>query len=96
MGTAVNSTGSAGPPNAPIAASQLIAMERAFKVAERNPQDVDYVECHATGMYNFFTIQYSYLIALQAQQRVILKKRIGLAKNFIVLMICILGASKGT
>ncbi|KAF7348024.1 putative polyketide synthase [Mycena sanguinolenta] len=49
LGTAINSTGSGGPPGAPVAGSQARAMEIAFERAGRNPSDVAYVEVHATG-----------------------------------------------
>ncbi|KAF7363153.1 putative polyketide synthase [Mycena venus] len=49
LGTAVNSTGSGGPPGAPVAESQAQAMKGAFERAARNPSDVAYVEVHATG-----------------------------------------------
>ncbi|KAJ7292447.1 thiolase-like protein [Mycena rebaudengoi] len=49
LGTSSNSTGSGGPPGAPVAEAQLRAMKVAFKRAGRNPSDVAYVEVHATG-----------------------------------------------
>ncbi|KAL6304755.1 hypothetical protein BKA93DRAFT_261672 [Sparassis latifolia] len=49
LGTAINSTGSGAPPGAPVAESQRDAMIQAFKRAGRQPQEVDYVEAHATG-----------------------------------------------
>ncbi|KAJ7638204.1 putative polyketide synthase [Roridomyces roridus] len=49
LGTAVNSTGSSGPPGAPVAESQCDAMKIAFKRAGVEPSDVAYVELHATG-----------------------------------------------
>ncbi|KAF8154856.1 hypothetical protein B0H34DRAFT_540683 [Crassisporium funariophilum] len=49
LGTAINSTGSAAAPGAPVAESQRDAMIQAFQRAGRNPRDVDYVELHATG-----------------------------------------------
>ncbi|KAJ7786762.1 thiolase-like protein, partial [Mycena leptocephala] len=49
LGTAVNSTGSAGPPGAPVAEPQAKAMTLAFERAGRNPTDVAYIELHATG-----------------------------------------------
>ncbi|KAJ6466074.1 putative polyketide synthase, partial [Mycena vitilis] len=49
LGTAVNSTGSGGPPGAPVAEPQSQAMALAFERADRNPGDVSYVELHATG-----------------------------------------------
>ncbi|KAL6298494.1 putative polyketide synthase [Sparassis latifolia] len=49
LGTAINSTGSGAPPSAPVAESQRDAMIHAFKRACREPQEVDYVEAHATG-----------------------------------------------
>lgn len=50
LGTSINSTGSAGPPGAPVAASQCETMKEAFERAGRIPHDVAYVELHATGM----------------------------------------------
>ncbi|KAJ7656557.1 hypothetical protein B0H17DRAFT_1265163 [Mycena rosella] len=49
LGTSINSTGSGGPPGAPVAESQHEAMVDAFQRACRLPQDVAYVELHATG-----------------------------------------------
>ncbi|KAF5345622.1 hypothetical protein D9758_015137 [Tetrapyrgos nigripes] len=49
QGTAVNAAGSLGPPNAPVAEAQQDAMLKAFHRSKRSPQEVDYVECHATG-----------------------------------------------
>ncbi|KAF8530083.1 putative polyketide synthase [Hysterangium stoloniferum] len=49
LGTGINSAGSAAPVNAPVAASQRNAMRRAWAQTDRKPQDVDFVEVHATG-----------------------------------------------
>ncbi|KZT66436.1 hypothetical protein DAEQUDRAFT_739999 [Daedalea quercina L-15889] len=49
LGTGVNSSGSLAPVNAPVASAQQDAMIRAFAQAQRSPQEVDYVELHATG-----------------------------------------------
>ncbi|KAJ7020957.1 thiolase-like protein, partial [Mycena alexandri] len=49
LGTSTNSTGSGGPPGAPVAEAQSQAMMVAFDRANRKPVDVDYVELHATG-----------------------------------------------
>ncbi|KAJ7174131.1 thiolase-like protein [Mycena crocata] len=49
LGTAVNSTGSGGPPGAPVAESQAKAMAHAFHRAGRKPNEVVYAELHATG-----------------------------------------------
>ncbi|KIJ41537.1 hypothetical protein M422DRAFT_126918, partial [Sphaerobolus stellatus SS14] len=49
LGTAINSTGGNGPPGAPIAKSQREAMVAAYRRAGVRPQEVDYVELHATG-----------------------------------------------
>ena len=46
----MNSSGSLVPANAPAAAAQRDAMQRAFRAAGRTPQDVDFLELHATGM----------------------------------------------
>lgn len=50
LGTGINSTGGAAPVNAPVAAAQRDAMLRAWSQTRRNPQDVDFVEVHATGV----------------------------------------------
>ncbi|KAF7358095.1 putative polyketide synthase [Mycena venus] len=49
LGSSINSTGSGGPPGAPVAESQADAMSVAFKRAGRSPSEVAYVELHATG-----------------------------------------------
>ncbi|KAJ3513618.1 hypothetical protein NLJ89_g2846 [Agrocybe chaxingu] len=49
LGTAINSTGAAAAPGAPVAESQRDAMFQAFQRAGRSPREVDYVELHATG-----------------------------------------------
>ncbi|PPQ73012.1 hypothetical protein CVT24_001401 [Panaeolus cyanescens] len=49
LGTAINSTGGAAPPGAPVGESQRDAMIQAFKRAGKSPRDVDFVELHATG-----------------------------------------------
>ncbi|KAI0695501.1 polyketide synthase [Cerioporus squamosus] len=49
LGTGVNSSGSLVPANAPAALAQKDAMLRAFRQAAREPQDVDFLELHATG-----------------------------------------------
>ncbi|KAL6298078.1 polyketide synthase [Sparassis latifolia] len=49
LGTGVNSSGSQAPANAPVAAAQQDAMLRAFVQAQRLPQEVDFIELHATG-----------------------------------------------
>ncbi|KAH9928894.1 uncharacterized protein B0H18DRAFT_1084333 [Fomitopsis serialis] len=49
LGTGINACGSAGPVHAPIASAQAEAMERAFHATGYVPQDVDFVEMHATG-----------------------------------------------
>ncbi|CAA7270507.1 unnamed protein product [Cyclocybe aegerita] len=49
LGTAINSTGAAAAPGAPVADSQRDAMFQAFERAGRSPREVDYVELHATG-----------------------------------------------
>ncbi|KAF8151220.1 hypothetical protein K438DRAFT_1988215 [Mycena galopus ATCC 62051] len=49
LGTAINATGSAAPPNAPVAAAQSRAMLKAFARASKSPKELDYFECHATG-----------------------------------------------
>ncbi|EGN93605.1 hypothetical protein SERLA73DRAFT_63646, partial [Serpula lacrymans var. lacrymans S7.3] len=49
LGTAINSTGGGAPPGAPVPEAQRDAMLHAFRRAGRRPQDVDFVELHATG-----------------------------------------------
>ncbi|OJA18266.1 hypothetical protein AZE42_05820 [Rhizopogon vesiculosus] len=49
LGTGINSSGSLAPANSPVASAQRDAMLRAFKQADRQPQEVDFVELHATG-----------------------------------------------
>ncbi|OCH84204.1 putative polyketide synthase [Obba rivulosa] len=49
LGTAINNGGAGAPPGAPVAEAQREAMLQAFKRAGRSPQEVDYVELHATG-----------------------------------------------
>ena len=49
LGTGVNSSGSIAPVSAPVASAQRDAMRRAFSQTDRKPQDVDFLELHATG-----------------------------------------------
>ncbi|EJF59192.1 ketoacyl-synt-domain-containing protein [Dichomitus squalens LYAD-421 SS1] len=49
LGTGVNSSGSLAPVNAPVASAQADAMRRAFSYTDRLPQEVDFLELHATG-----------------------------------------------
>ncbi|EGO18727.1 putative polyketide synthase [Serpula lacrymans var. lacrymans S7.9] len=49
LGTGINSSGSMAPANSPVAVAQRDAMQRAFNQAKRKPQEVDFVELHATG-----------------------------------------------
>ncbi|GJJ15309.1 Type I Iterative PKS [Clathrus columnatus] len=49
LGSAINATGHQGPLNAPVATAQQDAMLRAYKRAGRVPDEVDFVEMHATG-----------------------------------------------
>ncbi|KAF7328513.1 hypothetical protein MVEN_02538600 [Mycena venus] len=49
LGTGINSAGSAAPVSAPVAEAQMDAMRRAFAGTGRLPQEVDYIELHATG-----------------------------------------------
>jgi acyl transferase domain-containing protein len=49
LGSAINSTGSLAPVSAPVAVAQQAAMEAALRQAGRSPQDVDFLELHATG-----------------------------------------------
>jgi acyl transferase domain-containing protein len=46
LGTGINSSGSIAPVNA---SAQEEAMRRAFRMAGRSPQDVSFLELHATG-----------------------------------------------
>lgn len=39
------------PVHAPVASAQQDAMKRAFSMAQRLPQEVDFLELHATGMF---------------------------------------------
>jgi acyl transferase domain-containing protein len=48
-GSAINSTGSLAPVSAPVASTQQAAMEAALRQARLSPQDVDFLELHATG-----------------------------------------------
>ncbi len=50
LGTGINSSGSLAPVSAPVASAQKDAMKRAFAQTDRKPQDVDFLELHATGM----------------------------------------------
>ncbi|EIN05362.1 polyketide synthase [Punctularia strigosozonata HHB-11173 SS5] len=49
LGTGVNSSGALAPVNAPVASAQEEAMVRAFREASRRPDEVDFIELHATG-----------------------------------------------
>lgn len=49
LGSAINSAGNQAPLNAPVAAAQKAAMLRAYERAGRSPEEVDFVEMHATG-----------------------------------------------
>jgi len=49
LGTAINANGGQVPLLAPSALLQRRCLEAAFKDAGRDPNDVDYVELHATG-----------------------------------------------
>ncbi|KAJ7751452.1 putative polyketide synthase [Mycena metata] len=49
LGTGINSAGSAAPVSAPVAEAQKAAMHRAYAGTGRLPQEVDYIELHATG-----------------------------------------------
>lgn len=51
LGSSINSTGSGGPPGAPVAESQADAMLVAFERAGHSPSEVAYVELHATGIH---------------------------------------------
>lgn len=61
LGTGINSTGSAAPVYAPVAAAQEEAMKRAWTRAGRDPKDVDFVEVHATGK-STMSFGYGYLL----------------------------------
>ncbi|KAJ7628924.1 hypothetical protein FB45DRAFT_1004360 [Roridomyces roridus] len=49
LGSSVTSSGAGGPPGSPIPEAQAQAMKVAFARAGRAPNDVAYVELHATG-----------------------------------------------
>ena len=49
LGTGINSSGGLVPANSPAALAQKDAMKRAFAQAGRTPQEVDFIELHATG-----------------------------------------------
>ncbi|KAF9477477.1 hypothetical protein BDN70DRAFT_994948 [Pholiota conissans] len=49
LDTGINSSGSLAPVSAPVASAQKEAMRRAFAKISRTPEEVDYVELHATG-----------------------------------------------
>ncbi|KAK7062198.1 reducing polyketide synthase FUB1 [Favolaschia claudopus] len=49
LGTAVTTNGSAAPANAPVGDAQADAMRLAYKGTGRSPQEVDFIELHATG-----------------------------------------------
>ncbi|TBU55410.1 polyketide synthase [Dichomitus squalens] len=49
LGTGVNSCGSIAPASAPVASAQRDAMKRAFAQTSRLPEEVDFLELHATG-----------------------------------------------
>ncbi|KAJ7066919.1 hypothetical protein C8F01DRAFT_1340925 [Mycena amicta] len=49
LGSATNSNGGGGPPNAPVARTQKQAMKSAFQRAGKAPSEASYAEIHATG-----------------------------------------------
>ncbi|KAG9309602.1 putative polyketide synthase [Chiua virens] len=49
LGTGINSSGLLAPVYAPVALSQMDAMHRAYQGLEKRPEDVDFIEMHATG-----------------------------------------------
>ncbi|KAK7041958.1 hypothetical protein VNI00_008940 [Paramarasmius palmivorus] len=49
LATAINNSGSAAPAGAPVAERQRDAMIDAYRRANVDPKDVDYIELHATG-----------------------------------------------
>ena len=51
LGTAINVNGGNAPLMAPSGLLQGRCLEAAFKEAGRDPDDVDYVELHATGEF---------------------------------------------
>ena len=51
LGTAINANGGQASLLAPSALLQRRCLEAAFKDAGRDPDDVDYVELHATGQF---------------------------------------------
>jgi len=61
LGIAINSTGGAAAPDAPVAELQRDVMIQAFERAGKDPREVDYVELHATGKFLTFEYLCSYL-----------------------------------
>ena len=51
LGTGINSCGSVAPVSAPVASAQRDAMKRAFHLTGRRPEEVDFLELHATGQW---------------------------------------------
>ncbi|KAK7035340.1 hypothetical protein VNI00_011871 [Paramarasmius palmivorus] len=49
LSTAINNSGQAAPAGAPVAERQRDAMIEAYQRAGRKPEEVDYIELHATG-----------------------------------------------
>ena len=56
LGTGVNSSGSIAPASAPVASAQRDAMQRAFNQTDRCPEEVDFLELHATGMFSVYAL----------------------------------------
>ncbi|KAJ4493057.1 hypothetical protein C8J55DRAFT_556028 [Lentinula edodes] len=49
LGTGINATGNSAPVYAPLASAQEDAMRKAYVATGRSPQEVDFIELHATG-----------------------------------------------
>ncbi|KAJ4480137.1 putative polyketide synthase [Lentinula aciculospora] len=49
LGTGINATGNSAPVYAPLASAQEDAMRKAYVGTRRSPQEVDFIELHATG-----------------------------------------------
>ncbi|KAJ3839953.1 putative polyketide synthase [Lentinula raphanica] len=49
LGTGINATGNSAPVYAPLASAQEDAMRKAYVGTGRTPQEVDFIELHATG-----------------------------------------------
>lgn len=98
LGTGVNSSGSLAPPNAPVASAQQDAMMRAFAQTQRRPQEVDFLELHATGMQTrvVFEMLLKRFEYVQERHRVIQQKQTGSERSSRETVSCSLVASRAT